>query len=123
MNHGPIKLSKKAKDQLTQLTRHTGIEHRNVLCRWALCMGEWSTEPGRNPDTALHIEWDTFCGSHHSTIEALYRLGLVNTAPTDAANATSKAIESALGHFHSVRSIAALTALAVHPLRRPNSRS
>ena len=31
-----IRLSKQAKNQLIKLKRVTGIEHWNVLCRWAL---------------------------------------------------------------------------------------
>ena len=33
-----IRLSQQAKDQLIKLKRVTGIEHWNVLCRWALCV-------------------------------------------------------------------------------------
>jgi DNA sulfur modification protein DndE len=32
-----IRLSKQAREQLIRLKRHTGIEHWNVLCRWAFC--------------------------------------------------------------------------------------
>ena len=32
-----LRFSQVARDQLARLKRHTGIEHLNVLARWALC--------------------------------------------------------------------------------------
>ena len=47
-----IRLSKQAKNQLIKLKRVTGIEHWNVLCRWALCVSlSEQSMPARREDT------------------------------------------------------------------------
>jgi len=33
-----IRVSERGRDQLVRLKRPTGIQHWNVLCRWAFCM-------------------------------------------------------------------------------------
>ena len=44
-----IRFSQQAKDQLIKFKRVTGIEHWNILCRWALCvsLAEDSVRPLR----------------------------------------------------------------------------
>jgi DNA sulfur modification protein DndE len=73
MAMGSIRLSKKSVDQLAQLTRHTGIAHRNVLCRWAFAVS-WQKGPasplkGEVFDVA--IDWMTFAGGQSALIEAV----------------------------------------------------
>jgi DNA sulfur modification protein DndE len=61
-----IKLSRQAKDQLIKLKRVTGIEHWNVLCRWAFCvsLAEHSVPPpARIPaDSNVEMSWRVFGG-------------------------------------------------------------
>ena len=63
-----IRLSQKAKDQLIKLKRNTGIEHWNVLCRWALCLSlsEQSIPPlSRIPaDSNVEMNWKVFGGRY-----------------------------------------------------------
>lgn len=61
-----ITVSQRAKDQLTTLKRRTGIEHWNVLCRWALCTSlAADTRPPNTKEAAdsnLEMSWATFAG-------------------------------------------------------------
>lgn len=61
-----IRISAQGREQLSRLKRYTGIEHWNVLCRWALCVS--LAEPTRPPLTIFKVEggvemtWKTFGG-------------------------------------------------------------
>jgi len=61
-----IRLSQQAKDQLIKLKRVTGIEHWNVLCRWALCvsLAESSIPPAAKipSDSNVEMSWKVFGG-------------------------------------------------------------
>lgn len=63
-----IRLSQQAKDQLVKLKRVTGIEHWNVLCRWALCLSfaEQSVPPLSKitADSNLEMSWKVFGGRY-----------------------------------------------------------
>ncbi|MEW8357390.1 MAG: DNA sulfur modification protein DndE [Candidatus Thiodiazotropha sp.] len=63
-----IRLSQQAKDQLVKLKRVTGIEHWNVLCRWALCvsLAEQSVPPlSKIPaDSNVEMSWKVFGGRY-----------------------------------------------------------
>lgn len=63
-----IRLSQQGKDQLIKLKRVTGIEHWNVLCRWALCvsLAESSVPPAvRIPaDSNVEMSWRVFGGRY-----------------------------------------------------------
>ena len=63
-----IKLSQQAKDQLIRLKRLTGIEHWNVLCRWALCVSfaEQSipTDVKSPADSNVEMSWKVFGGRY-----------------------------------------------------------
>lgn len=63
-----IRLSQQAKEQLVKLKRVTGIEHWNILCRWALCVSfaEGSIPPGRKipADSNVEMSWKVFGGRY-----------------------------------------------------------
>ena len=73
----PVRLSRMAKDQLTNLKRITRLKQWNVLCRWALCHS--LADPSRPaehyaaPDTAIEIDWRTFAGEFDTVYLALLR--------------------------------------------------
>lgn len=73
----PVRLSSKARDQLTTLKRRTGIKTMNVLCRWALCesLADPSTPSPTHAgaDTAVEIAWRVFGGEHAGVYAALIR--------------------------------------------------
>ena len=64
-----------AREQLIRLKRYTGVEHWNVLCRWALCrsLAESSVPPpARIPaDSNIELSWRTFGGKHQELYLAL----------------------------------------------------
>lgn len=72
-----IRLSKQAREQLIRLKRHTGIEHWNVLCRWAFCRS--IAEPSLPPesrivtDSNVEMSWRVFGGRHHGIYLALLK--------------------------------------------------
>ena len=72
-----IRLSQKAKDQLIKLKRLTGIEHWNVLCRWALCvsLSEQSVPPQSKilADSNVEMSWKVFGGSHADLYDAILK--------------------------------------------------
>lgn len=72
-----IRLSRQAKDQLIKLKRVTGIEHWNVLCRWALCLSlaEQSVPPQSKipADSNVEMSWKVFGGRYADLYLALMR--------------------------------------------------
>lgn len=72
-----IRLSKQAREQLIRLKRYTGIEHWNVLCRWAFCLSLAESSvppPARIPaDSNIEMSWKVFGGRHHELYMALLK--------------------------------------------------
>lgn len=63
-----IRLSQQAKGQLIKLKRLTGIEHWNVLCRWAFCvsLSEQSVLSTTKilVDSNVEMSWKVFGGRY-----------------------------------------------------------
>jgi len=61
-----IRVSQRSRDTLVTLKRRTGIEHWNVLCRWAFCDSLANANipvPATNaPESNLEMTWDIFAG-------------------------------------------------------------
>ena len=72
-----IRLSQRAKEQLIKLKRITGIEHWNVLCRWAFCLSlsERTIPPlVRVPaDSNVEMSWRVFGGRYADLYVALLK--------------------------------------------------
>ena len=72
-----IKLSNQAKEQLIRLKTRTGIEHWNVLCRWALCVSlkePTPPTPVEHPaDSNVEMTWQTFGGEHQEVYLAILK--------------------------------------------------
>lgn len=72
-----IRLSKQAREQLIRLKRHTGIEHWNVLCRWAFCRSlaePTPPPPGKIPaDSNVEMSWRVFGGRYADLYLAMLR--------------------------------------------------
>ncbi len=72
-----IRLSQQAKEQLIKLKRYTGIEHWNVLCRWAFCLS--LREPSVPPpakipsDSNVEMTWKVFGGKQNELYMALLK--------------------------------------------------
>ena len=118
-----IRLSQQAREQLIRLKRHTGIEHWNVLCRWAFCRS--LSEPGVPPpakhpaDSNVEMSWRVFGGRHSD----LYMALLKERCLTDGLGISDDVLAfqfrlhlhrgiAYLANDRSVRSVAALSALA-----------
>jgi DNA sulfur modification protein DndE len=90
-----IRLSDRARTQLITMKRRTGIQHWNVLCRWALALSlaQETRPPDENipADSTVEMTWKTFSGGD----EALYWGLLLARAEQDGV-----AIEKqALSHY------------------------
>ncbi len=76
-----IKVSEKAKQQLIQLKRKTGIDQWNTLCRWAFCLSlaESSIPPFEEipADSNLEMTWKTFSGQYGQVYEAILKQRLI----------------------------------------------
>ena len=72
-----IRLSMQAREQLIRLKRHTGIEHWNVLCRWAFCRSlaePAPPTPAKIPaDSNVEMSWRIFGGRHSEVYSALLK--------------------------------------------------
>lgn len=72
-----VRVSAKAREQLSRLKRHTGIENWNVLCRWALCvsLSESTVPPPIEEilDGGVEMAWKTFGGNYDQIYLALLR--------------------------------------------------
>lgn len=70
-----IVLSQRAREQLVQLKRKTGIKHWNVLCRWALAtsLAEDSKVSAKShpADSNVEMSWRTFAGEQGDVFVAL----------------------------------------------------
>lgn len=72
-----ICLSQQAKDQLIKLKRLTGIDHWNVLCRWAFCisLSEQSVPPAIKipSDSNVEMSWKVFGGRYADLYMAILK--------------------------------------------------
>ncbi len=72
-----IRVSKQGREQLIRLKRYTGIEHWNVLCRWAFCrsLAEPSVPPPAKipADSNVEMSWRVFGGRYHELYTALLK--------------------------------------------------
>ena len=70
-----LRLDESAVNRLRTLKRRTGIETRNVLCRWALCVSLVEDTIPRansvNDKKELDISWDIFAGKMSSIYQGL----------------------------------------------------
>lgn len=70
-----IRISEKGKQQLLQLKKKTGIQHWNVLCRWAFCLSlaEKTIPPKENivTDSNIEMSWKTFAGKDELIYQAI----------------------------------------------------
>jgi len=61
-----IRVSQRARDMLVTLKRRTGIEHWNVLCRWAFL--DSLANPNKpvpapvSPESNIEMHWEVFAG-------------------------------------------------------------
>ena len=85
-----VRVSEKAKQQLIQVKRRTGIENWNVLCRWAICLSLSESSKPQDADFQLdsniEMTWRTFAGAGYENVYASlmkYRCSKDNEPITD----------------------------------------
>ena len=73
-----VRVSEKAKIQLTTLKRRTGIQNWNVICRWAFCVSlrEKSEPPNEDipSDSSIEMTWKTFTSGEEEAYLALIQI-------------------------------------------------
>jgi DNA sulfur modification protein DndE len=61
-----VRISRQGKDQLLKLRRQTGIEHWNILCRWAFCASlrehKVPSAYASKLDGGIEMTWKVFAG-------------------------------------------------------------
>ncbi|MFC5865025.1 DNA sulfur modification protein DndE [Acidicapsa dinghuensis] len=104
-----IRVSERAKDQLTRLKRTTGIQNWNVLCRWAFCVSiadpSLPTLTKIPADSSVEMTWKVFGGAH----DEIY-LGLLKERCRRDGMGTSEDILNAQFRLHLHRGIGTLAA-------------
>lgn len=103
-----LRLSERERDTLLQIKRLTGIEHWNVLCRWALCisLAEGQLPPAETEvpsDSNLEMAWHTFAGD--SAIAFMVLLGDVGASTAESQHERARRLRR-----HLARGIALLHA-------------
>lgn len=72
-----VRLSQQAKEQLIRIKRSTGLQHWNVICRWAFCMSLQEPSipsPSRIvTDSSVEMSWKVFGGEFHEIYFALLK--------------------------------------------------
>lgn len=93
-----LRLGKQSRDNLIKIKRVTGIEHWNIICRWALLVS--LREPTRpvappvNAEGGVEITWKIFAGDLADALSAL----LAMRAQTDANSSDYDAAASLRAH-------------------------
>ena len=72
-----VRVSQRGKEILIRLKRKTGIEHWNVLCRWALMNSLANPtrppQPPPNEESNVEMKWQTFGGVQSDLCALLVR--------------------------------------------------
>ena len=73
-----IRVSQRSRDILVTLKRRTGIEHWNVLCRWAffdsLRNPNKPLSAAHSPESSIEMSWDVFAGELGDYILAAFAM-------------------------------------------------
>ena len=96
-----IVVSQRAREQLVQLKRRTGIKYWNVLCRWGLATS--LADPAKvssksHPaDSNVEMTWRTFAGDHGDVYLALLKARCERDGVTDDATSMGRLFRA---HLH-----------------------
>ena len=105
-----IRLSVRARNQLSTLKRKTGVQQWNTLCRWAFCLS--LSEPTAPRDlekgeTGVELTWRTFAGE----LEPIYVAALKYRCHIDGQDIDRVTLNNAV-RMHITRGIGYLAARA-----------
>ncbi len=101
MSLDTVRVSKRARDQLTTLKRRTGMQNWNIICRWAFCVSIAEKTPPRKDDdlgeNPIEMTWHTFAGEY----QELYLALLQNRCIEDESGTDKAALNTQLRrHLH-----------------------
>lgn len=72
-----VRLSAQGREQLIRLKTKTGVQHWNVLCRWAFCLSLRQPTPPTPidipADSNIEMTWQTFGGDAHELYMAILK--------------------------------------------------
>ncbi|MEX0715439.1 MAG: DNA sulfur modification protein DndE [Planctomycetaceae bacterium] len=121
-------LSGQAKEQLIRLKTRTGVEHWNVLCRWAFCLSLREPTPPTPieipSDSNVELTWQVFGGEHAD----LYLALLIQRCHEDGVELNDRELSRQFRlHLHrgigylatpgQIQSIADLVRLVISPIQ------
>lgn len=97
-----IRVSQQGRDQLIKLKRQTGIEHWNLLCRWALCCSLRERAIPTRPAAAateggVEMTWKVFAGEYSDVIAAAIYQRAVTDGFTDTPDSAGVCLRA---HLH-----------------------
>lgn len=104
-----IRLNGRAREQLTRLKRFTGIEHWNILARWAFCLSLKDPAPpaavSTDKTSGIEISWRIFAGEQSSVYSALFWLWVKHAElkTSDTAELVNRHIQRGLGILEASR--------------------
>jgi DNA sulfur modification protein DndE len=121
-----IRLSAQAREQLIRLKTWTGINKRNILCRWAFCLSLQQTAPPTPieipADSNVEMEWQVFGGEAHELYLALLKERCVGDGLVPSDEVLGRQfrlhLHRGIGYLatpHKISSISDLVKLATQP--------
>lgn len=121
-----IRVSQRSRDTLVTLKKRTGIEHWNVLCRWAFfdsLANPNKPVPARNLlESNLEMHWDVFAGSVADYLLAAFAIRAlkdgVKPAKIDMAEYFRSHLERGIMQLHGAANLSELCKRAIHPSRK-----
>ena len=121
-----LRISSLGKDQLIKLKRQTGIEHWNILCRWALCVSlrEKSHPPSiqAGSESGVEMSWKVFAGEHSDVFSGLIfqraRQEGVEFTPEELSQCLRAHIHRGLGYLASGKDARSIDQFLMHWLHR-----
>lgn len=126
-----IKVTQRAKDILLNLRRRTGIEHWNVLCRWALCDSLANPNHpiplGASNESNVEMSWDVFAGEQSSALLAALsmraKMDGIELDKGSLANYFKLHLERGISQLHTVKNLGSLLARGTHQASELNGES
>ena len=121
-----IRVSQRSRDTLVTLKRRTGIEHWNVLCRWAFLdslANPNKPTPARNlSESNLEMHWDVFAGDLADYLLAAlaFRASKDGVKPTkiEMAEYFRSHLERGILQLQSAGNLSELCKRAIHSARK-----
>ena len=96
-----VRISRQGRDHLIKIRRQTGLEHWNIICRWAVCAS--LREPTKPPavrealDSGVEMTWKVFAGDQGDLFTALLTFRANHEGQADSQEALANSFKA---HLH-----------------------